>query len=178
MGKVKSFRLDDDTIIYVQSDEDVDTTEITQVLETPDSSDLEDDLELPEPSAATPPSDPDADEELEEYGAKSKAWYRSNRHSITGVSNTEAASSTPAQRIGSLVNTYTTHVVQDIRNTALTDVQVKTVKLEFGIGLDTTAQIPYIASSSAKCSVKVTIECEFKSPKTTQDSELSSENLS
>ena len=59
MGQVKPFRLDDDTIIYVQSDDDIDTTEITQALEPPTSSELEDDLDpcgSPEVQVKTPNS--------------------------------------------------------------------------------------------------------------------------
>ena len=171
MGKVKPFQLDDNTIIYVQSDEDIDTSELTQALETPsapDSNDLEDDLELPDHPTSTPP-DSDSDEELEDYGAKPKGWKYPNRHSVSSTDESSAqpappAKPTPAQRVGTLVKTYTTHVIKDIRDTALTEVQVEKVALEFGIGLDTTAQIPYIASSSANCSVKVTIECKLNPP--------------
>ncbi|MEM9485213.1 MAG: CU044_2847 family protein, partial [Cyanobacteria bacterium P01_F01_bin.116] len=59
---------------------------------------------------------------------------------------------------------------------ALTDVDVEKVVLEFGIGLDTTAQIPYIASSSVECSVKVAIECKITPPQTAQDTEPPAEN--
>ena len=164
MGTVKPFQLDDSTIIYVQTNDDIDTTEITQALETAsDSNEPEDDLELPAP---TPPSDSDSDEELEDNRPQSKGWKYPNRHGVVDSSDPSTAPSapTPAQRVGTLVKAYTTHVIKDIRDTALTEVQIEKVALEFGIGLDTKAQIPYIASSSAKCSVKVTIECKRTPP--------------
>ncbi|MEO0541842.1 MAG: CU044_2847 family protein [Cyanobacteria bacterium P01_A01_bin.105] len=164
MGTVKPFQLDDSTIIYVQTNDDIDTVDITQALETaPDSNEPEDDLELPAPA---PPSDSDSDEELEDNSPQSKGWKYPNRHGAAGSSDPSTAPSgpTPAQRVGTLVKAYTTHVIKDIRDTALTEVQIEKVALEFGIGLDTTAQIPYIASSSAKCSIKVTIECKLTPP--------------
>ncbi|MBT9312801.1 hypothetical protein IXB28_11330 [Leptothoe kymatousa TAU-MAC 1615] len=162
MGKVKPFRLDDNTIIYVQSNEDIDTTELTQSIE---NNDLEDDPALP---GSTSPSS-DTDEEVEEYGRVSKGWQYPNRHGTSRSNDSAeqpatAPQNTPAQRVGTLVKAYTTHLIKDIRDTALTDVEVEKVVLEFGIGLDTTAQIPYIASSSVECSVKVAIECKLTPP--------------
>ena len=182
MGKFQPFRLDDNTIIYIQSDEDIDPSELTQALETPlasNSDNLEDDLEPPIP--ATPSSN--SDEELEDYGAKPKSWSYPNRHGVPITDEpserpTSPAPPTPAQRVGTLVKAYTTHIVKDIRDTALTEVQVEKVALEFGIVLDAKAQIPYIASSSAECSVKVTIECKLTPPQAAQDTESSSENPS
>ena len=177
MGKVKPFRLDDDTVIFVQANDDIDTSELTQTLEIPDSNDLEDDLELPDPNAVTPPSESDSDEELDESERISKGWKYPNRHNVaqTNESSEQPTSPpTPAQRVGTLVKAYTTHLIKDIRDTALTEVEVEKVVLEFGIGLDTTAQIPYIASSSVECSVKVAIECTFKGPQATSSPENAS----
>ncbi|MEO0349252.1 MAG: CU044_2847 family protein [Cyanobacteria bacterium P01_A01_bin.15] len=167
MGTVKPFQLDDSTIIYVQTNDDIDTTAIAQALETDPNSDApEDDLELPAP---TPP-DSDSDEELEDNRSQAKGWQYPNRHGAAGSTDrsTTPSGPTPAQRVGTLVKAYTTHVIKDIRDTALTEVQIEKVALEFGIGLDTTAQIPYIASSSAKCSIKVTIECKLTPPPAAQ----------
>ncbi|MEA5464041.1 CU044_2847 family protein [Leptothoe sp. PORK10 BA2] len=182
MGKVQPFRLDDDTIIYVQSNEDIDTSELIQAIETPAAppiNDLEDDLPPPAPAPAPPTSD--SDEELEGYGPTPKVWRYPSRHGVPspGQSPTQPpAPPTPAQRVGTLVKAYTTYLIKDIRDAALTEVQVEKVVLEFGIGLDTKAQIPYIASSSIACSVKVAIECKLNPPQTTQNSTPSAESSS
>ncbi|MEO1593509.1 MAG: CU044_2847 family protein [Cyanobacteria bacterium J06632_22] len=166
MGQIKPFRLDDDTIIYVQTNGDIDSADLAQSLEpTPETDEPEDDLQLPgtdEPGAAP------------EGRRRTSKGFIPNRHGVTdtGAPVTRTTMPSPAQRVGTLVKTYTSHVIQDLRNAALTEVQVEKVTLEFGIGLDTTLQIPYIASNSMACSVKVGIECKLTSPQVSDTGEV------
>ncbi len=171
MGQIKPFRLDDDTIIYVQTNDEIDSADIARSLEpAPDTNEPEDDLELP--------NEPGAEPEVRRRTSKGWSGY-SNRHGVTdsGEPVTRTTMPTPAQRVGTLVKTYTTHVIQDIRSAALTEVQVEKVTLEFGIGLDTTLQIPYIASNSVECSVKVSLECKLTPPQPTTVSDNAGESM-
>lgn len=177
MGKIKlkSFQLDDNTIIYIQANDNIDTTEITATLDAapqalPETEiyESEDDLpDLPDPTVATPPSDTNYDDDEEIIGseAKSKAWLK-NRHSISQLADTSSQAEqsthpTHIQRIGPLVKTYTNYLLSDLRDTALKNAEIEKVTLEFGVGLDTQLNA-YVASTSLECTVKVAIECRIR----------------
>ena len=187
---LKAIQLDADTIIYVQvndaqtpidldqplepspdADPEAHTAEPEPILEEP----FEEDFEEPDvPRSATlsenSSNDEEDDPEIEvTRTAKGLPWHSSHQtHNTARQPSSRQPSSqplpsskpTPAKRVGTLVRAYTQHLVQDIRNTAITDVDIEKVTLEFGVSLDTELNA-YIASSALGCSVKVAIECNL-----------------
>jgi hypothetical protein len=63
------------------------------------------------------------------------------------------------QMIENTIKTYTRYTLNAFRDSALAE--VKAVKLEFGVNVSGMGGIPYIASGTAECNIKVTVECAF-----------------
>jgi len=61
--------------------------------------------------------------------------------------------------IETTVRTYTTHLLNSIKNLAVAE--VSEVTLEFGVNVGGMTGIPYIATGSTDCNVKITVKCEF-----------------
>jgi hypothetical protein len=74
-----------------------------------------------------------------------------------GPSSQQIAQSFKA--IEGTIKTYTQHTLNAFRDASMVD--VKKVMLEFGVNVNGVAGVPYIASGTAGCNVKVTVECEF-----------------
>ena len=72
------------------------------------------------------------------------------------------------QIIESTIKTYTQHTLNAFKDAALTEVQK--VTLEFGVNVSGMGGIPYIASGTAGCNIKITVECVFKDSKTVEKS--------
>lgn len=66
------------------------------------------------------------------------------------------------QAIESTIKTYTKHTLNAFRDASMAD--VKKVRLEFGVNVSGMSGIPYIATGTAECNIKVVVECEFPSP--------------
>lgn len=69
---------------------------------------------------------------------------------------------TPDQRFQALqttIRTYTAYTLNAFRNLAVGEVQ--RVSLEFGINVSGAGGIPYIASGTMSCNLKITVECAF-----------------
>lgn len=63
------------------------------------------------------------------------------------------------QAIESTIKTYTKHTLNAFRDAAMAD--VKKVTLEFGVNVSGMSGIPYIATGTAECNIKIVVECEF-----------------
>lgn len=61
--------------------------------------------------------------------------------------------------IESTIKVYTKHTLNAFRDVALTEVQK--VTLEFGVNLSGEGGVPYIATGTLDCNVKITVECAF-----------------
>lgn len=61
--------------------------------------------------------------------------------------------------IESTIKVYTQHTLNAFRDVALAEVQK--VTLEFGVSLSGEGGVPYIATSTVECNVKITVECAF-----------------
>jgi hypothetical protein len=61
--------------------------------------------------------------------------------------------------IENTIKVYTRHTLNAFRDVALTEVQK--VTLEFGVSLSGEGGVPYIATSTVECNVKITVECAF-----------------
>jgi hypothetical protein len=69
---------------------------------------------------------------------------------------------TPDQRFQALqttIRTYTAYTLNAFRNLAVAEVQK--VSLEFGVNVSGAGGIPYIASGTVGCNLKITVECAF-----------------
>ncbi|WP_179228485.1 CU044_2847 family protein [Leptolyngbya ohadii] len=69
---------------------------------------------------------------------------------------------TPDERfkaIQTTVRTYTAYTLNAFRNLAVGEVQK--VSLEFGVNMSGASGIPYIASGTVGCNLKITVECAF-----------------
>lgn len=64
-----------------------------------------------------------------------------------------------AQNLEATIRYYTIYVLNAFKKTAIAE--VKNVTLEFGVNMSGMTGIPYIASGTAGCNVKVTVECAF-----------------
>lgn len=68
-------------------------------------------------------------------------------------------------RVQTLENTircYTSYMLNAFKKVAIAE--VKSVTLEFGVNMSGMSGIPYIASGTAGCNVKVQVECVFPNP--------------
>ena len=76
-----------------------------------------------------------------------------------GSANPSEQVSQSFQAIESTIKTYTKHTLNAFRDAAMAD--VKKVTLEFGVNVSGMSGIPYIATGTAECNIKVVVECEF-----------------
>jgi hypothetical protein len=89
-------------------------------------------------------------EPSEAVSRTSKGWSRGNL-------NTQMVQS--FQAIESTIKTYTQHTLNAFRGAAMAD--VKKVTLEFGVNVSGIAGVPYIATGTAGCNIKIVVECAF-----------------
>lgn len=89
-------------------------------------------------------------EPSEAVSRTSKGWNRS-------TPNTQIVQS--FQAIESTIKTYTQHTLNAFRGAAMAD--VKKVTLEFGVNVSGVAGVPYIATGTAGCNIKIVVECAF-----------------
>jgi hypothetical protein len=89
---------------------------------------------------------------------------------------TKGAFSRPANQmaqsftaIENTIRAYTTYTLNAFREMAVAE--VKTVTLEFGVNVAGIGGIPYIATGTAGCNIKVTVNCAFPEPKSASDGE-------
>ena len=61
--------------------------------------------------------------------------------------------------IESTIKTYTKYTLNAFRDASLAE--VKKVSLEFGVNVSGMGGVPYIATGTAGCTIKVTVECAF-----------------
>lgn len=61
--------------------------------------------------------------------------------------------------IESTIRAYTSYTLNAFREMAVAE--VKTVKLEFGVNVSGEGGIPYIATGTAGCNLKIVVECAF-----------------
>lgn len=95
-----------------------------------------------------PPSRVEESEEVVRGGAKG-GWGSSP---VTQMTQSFTA-------IESTIKTYTRYTLNAFRDAALAD--VKKVTLEFGVNVSGMGGVPYIATGTAGCNIKVTVECAF-----------------
>lgn len=131
MSKVKKVQLDDNTFIFVEATDATDISELSTEAETPYV----------------------ADDEEEET-------TRSAKGVLDWASQGQQRMQTQyRQTMDTLIQRYTSYTLQAFKEVAFAE--VKKVTLEFGIKVDAQTGVPYIASGTAECSVKIVVECSF-----------------
>ena len=63
------------------------------------------------------------------------------------------------EQIQTTIRSYTQYTLNAFRDAALAD--VKNVTLEFGVNVSGVGGVPYIATGTVGCNIKVTVECAF-----------------
>jgi hypothetical protein len=122
MTRLQALQIDEDTIIYVET---VDDVEVPAVVEEPE----------------------------EQTRGGQKGWGK--------TPSEQMAQSFKA--IESTIKVYTKHTLNAFRDAALADVQK--VTLEFGVNVSGVGGVPYIATGTMGCNIKITVECAFPQPK-------------
>lgn len=69
----------------------------------------------------------------------------------------------PFQAIKRTVRAYTTYTLGAFKNLAIAE--ISEVNLEFGVKINATTGVPFIAAGSGECNVKISVKCTF--PKST-----------
>ncbi|MBD1849954.1 CU044_2847 family protein [Leptolyngbya sp. FACHB-711] len=133
MAQLVPIQLSDGTMIYIEAIEDT-----------------------------TVSSDPGtfADEEPEEQTRSGGKGLGDDIRRSTRIFGTPSL--TPDQRFQQLqttIRTYTAYTLNAFRNLAVAEVQK--VSLEFGVNVSGVGGIPYIASGTMGCNLKITVECTF-----------------
>jgi Trypsin-co-occurring domain 1 len=76
-----------------------------------------------------------------------------------GIGSPSAQMAQSFKAIESTIKTYTKYTLNAFRDASLAE--VKKVSLEFGVNVSGMGGIPYIATGTAGCNIKVTVECAF-----------------
>jgi hypothetical protein len=63
------------------------------------------------------------------------------------------------QQVQTLVRGYTAYTINAFKNMAAAN--VTEINLEFGVSISGKTGVPYIASGTADCNVKICVKCEF-----------------
>lgn len=83
-----------------------------------------------------------------------------DRRQSKGWTGTPAQSALQSfKAIETTIKTYTQYTLNAFRDASMAD--VKKVSLEFGVNVSGVGGIPYIATGTAGCNIKVTVECCF-----------------
>jgi hypothetical protein len=65
----------------------------------------------------------------------------------------------PFQAIERTVRAYTTYTLGAFKNLAIAE--ISEVNLEFGVKINATSGVPFIASGTGECNVKISVKCTF-----------------
>lgn len=76
-----------------------------------------------------------------------------------GVFNPADQMAQSFKAIESTIKTYTKYTLNAFRDASLAE--VKKVSLEFGVNVSGMGGVPYIATGTAGCNIKITVECAF-----------------
>ncbi|MGG6297952.1 CU044_2847 family protein [Leptolyngbya sp. AN02str] len=135
MSKLQPIQIDEHTVIYIEAEEGIDTSGI---------------------SAGNGYNN--GYENGNGYGAVEGEQSRTSKGIVTRSPQTDVMTA----RVQTLENTiryYTTYMLNGFKKIAIAE--VKKVTLEFGVNMSGVSGIPYIASGTAGCNVRVQVECSF-----------------
>lgn len=83
--------------------------------------------------------------------------------STRDLTATQQAVQASFKALQTLIRGYTLYTINAFRNLGSGD--ITEVNLEFGVGVSAKSGVPYIASGTADCNVKISVKCEFSSEK-------------
>lgn len=99
---------------------------------------------------------------------------RGGQKGLLNSPSTQLAQSFKA--IESTIKTYTKYTLNAFRDTALAEVEK--VTLEFGVNVSGEGGVPYIATGTMGCNIKITVECAFPERKLPAAQPVSAAQLS
>ncbi len=140
MKKLQPVQIDDNTIIYVEAADDIDTSDLNLA-----------------------PEEPEEPEETLRGGQKSPQLGTRRATPPSQTTPIQTLDTTIRS-----YTSYTLNAIKDSFYDVAT-ANVSKVTMEFGVNVDVKAGIPYIANGTAACNVKVTVECTFTPPATTSN---------
>jgi len=65
----------------------------------------------------------------------------------------------PFQAIEHTVRAYTTSTLNAFKNLAIAE--INEISLEFGVKINATTGVPFIAAGTGECSIKISVKCTF-----------------
>jgi hypothetical protein len=141
MAQLTPIRLEDGTVIYMETTENIQAPAV----------------KTPSPQGAS-----EAPRELTraDYGAGDKGW---GRGSVTPATNGDRTPQEAAlqnfQAIEHTIRTYTAYTLNAFRQVAVANIDK--VTMEFGLKVGGEMGVPYITKGTAESNIKITVECSF-----------------
>ncbi|NEP03002.1 MAG: hypothetical protein F6K58_31010 [Symploca sp. SIO2E9] len=139
MSQLTPLQLEDGTVIYLETKEDIQVTE--------------DNVEVPSNSKEVTRAD---------LGKESKGL----REFLTGNQGSNSTATSPQEQalqsfkaIEGTIKAYTNYTLNAFRKVAVANIDK--VTLEFGIKVGGKAGIPYVTEGTAESNLKITVECSF-----------------
>ncbi|WP_448563908.1 CU044_2847 family protein [Trichothermofontia sp.] len=151
MKHLQPLQIDENTVIYIEADEDVA-------------------LPLASPAVPEPPTQPveqTREQTRRDLGLADKGLSDMAKGTIEQVQRTLTPIDPQKAAIQSMValeatiRTYTSHTLKAFKNVA--EANIDKVTMEFGINVGGEAGVPYVTKGTAECSLKITVECSFPS---------------
>ena len=159
MSKLKCIQLDPDTVIWVEAEEKVDDSGVSSAsaIERAATDPLWE-PSIPANSSGTSVTQRQAKGLRDALGLSVPDLVASGGSAL--------ATRTASPGLDQTIKSYTQYDLRAFRDAALSE--VRKVTLEFGVNLSGMSGIPYIATGTAGCNIKVTVECEFPKPEIKQ----------
>lgn len=155
MSNLKPVQIDSDTVIWIEANDAATPVPETVPVRTP---------------VSVGSSHPELNGNEPEQGRVSKGWLPSRTDALGRM--TDLMPPTADQPVGSesaiqqspaldkTIKSYTKYALGAFRNDKDMSA-VKKVTLEFGVNLSGVGGLPYVASGTVGCNIKVTVECDF-----------------
>ena len=140
MTQLIPVQLDDGTLIYIEAIENT----------------------MPLQAETIPTETVEEDEPEEQQRSGGKGFVRDTLKTIQQSSRSNCTETQALQNFRAVQGTiraYTTYTLNAFRNMAAAEVQK--VSLEFGVNVSGVSGVPYIATGTVGCNLKINVECTF-----------------
>lgn len=156
MSNLRPVHIDPDTVIWIEANDAATPIPDAAPVQTP---------------VGVGSSHPELDSSPPEQGRVSKGWLPSQSDAMSRMAKMmpptmeQAATSgsdaaTETSTLDNTIKSYTKYALGAFRNDKDMNA-VKKVTLEFGVNVSGVGGVPYIASGTVGCNIKITVECDF-----------------